>query len=129
MARIEGVNLPNKKKIKVGLTYIFGIGQSRALDILEKANIDKEKRVHKLNSKEIDKLKKIIEDYKTEGPLKREISANIKRLKDINSYRGSRHKKNLPVRGQQTQSNSRTVRGNKRDRSLATGKRSGPKAP
>ncbi len=128
MARIEGVNLPSDKKIKIGLTYIFGIGESRALEILDKTKIDKEARVKDLTSKQVDKLKKVIEEYKIEGSLKREVAANIKRLKDIKCYRGSRHKKNLPVRGQQTQSNSRTVRGNVRH-TLATGKRSGPKAP
>ena len=124
MARIEGVNLPSKKKIKAGLTYIFGIGQTRANEILEKANIDKEKRIEDLSAKEVDTIKKVVDDYKIEGSLKREVVANIKRLKDINCYRGSRHKRHLPARGQNTQTNSRTVRGNKRDKSLSTGKRS-----
>ncbi|HKL17247.1 MAG TPA: 30S ribosomal protein S13 [Patescibacteria group bacterium] len=128
MARIEGVNLPSKKRIEIGLTYIFGIGRSRSNKILEKAKIDKNKKVEELTSKETDKIKKIVEEYKTEGALKREVAANIKRLKDIKCYRGSRHKRNLPARGQQTQTNSRTVRGNAR-RTLATGKRSGPKTP
>lgn len=123
MARIVGVNLPTNKRIEIGLTYIFGIGNNLSNKILDNADIDKDKRVKDLTTQEVDKLKSIIErKYQTEGALKRIISGNIKRLKEIKCYRGSRHTKRLPARGQQTQTNSRTVRGNLR-RTLGSGKR------
>ncbi len=113
IARIVGINLPAKKRIEIGLTYIFGIGHSLSIEILEKANIDKNKLVENLNPEEVGKLKKIIEDnYRTGGDLRRDVISNIKRLKDIGCYKGTRHTKRLPVRGQRTKTNSRTVRGN-----------------
>lgn len=123
MARIVGVNLPPNKRIEIGLTYIFGIGKTRADKILEEAKIDKNKKIKDLTSKEIENIRKIIDSkYRTEGTLKRDIKANIKRLKEINSYRGLRHSKNLPVHGQRTKTNSRTRRGNVR-RPVGSGKR------
>lgn len=115
MARIVGVNLPPNKRIEIGLTYIFGIGKTRANKILKETKIDKNKKVKDLTSEEIENIRKIIDSqYRTEGTLKRDIKANIKRLKEINSYRGLRHSKNLPVHGQRTKTNSRTRRGNVR---------------
>ncbi len=113
MARIVGVNLPPHKRIEIGLTYIFGIGKSLSNKILKGLNIDINKRVKDLSVEEVDRLKTVIEsNYRTEGALKRDIASNIKRLKDIKSYRGTRHALHLPVRGQRTRTNSRTVRGN-----------------
>jgi len=113
IVRIVGINLPSKKRIEIGLTYIFGIGRNLSIEILEKANIDKNKLVENLSAEEVGKLKKIIEDnYRTGGELRRDVISNIKRLKDIGCYRGTRHTKRLPVRGQRTKTNSRTVRGN-----------------
>lgn len=113
--RITGVNIPDDKKIKVSLTYIFGIGQSLAKEILNKADVDQEKRAKELSSKEVSKAQKIIEeDYVIEGELRQRRKQNINRLKNIDSYRGKRHSKDLPVRGQRTKTNSRTVRGNVR---------------
>jgi small subunit ribosomal protein S13 len=113
MARISGVNLPNQKRLEIGLTYIFGIGRSLSNKIIRAAGLDPNMKCEKLEESQVNQLRKIIEsDYKTEGELKREILSNIKRLKEINSYRGIRHSKNLPSRGQRTKTNSRTVRGN-----------------
>jgi len=113
MARIASINLPPNKRIEIALTYIFGIGRSLANKILEKVNINPDKKVKELNEQEVDSLKQVIErEYKVEGELKREIGMNVKRLKDIGCYRGVRHAKHLPVRGQRTRTNSRTVRGN-----------------
>jgi len=115
IVRIVGINLPPKKRIVIGLTYIFGIGNSLAVEILDKVNINKDKLVETLSSEEMDKLKKIIEaHYRTGGELQRDVTSNIKRLKDIGCYRGTRHEKHLPSRGQRTKTNSRTVRGNTR---------------
>lgn len=115
MARIAGVDLPAEKPAFVGLTAIFGIGMSRARNILDEAGIDKIKRVKELTDEEIDKIRHIIEEnYKIEGELKSEIRQNIKELKDINCYRGIRHKKGLPVRGQRTRTNARTRKGPKK---------------
>ncbi|MDD2647163.1 MAG: 30S ribosomal protein S13 [Patescibacteria group bacterium] len=123
MARIAGINLPPQKKVKIGLTYIFGIGPTTVKKILNKTNVDGEKRVKDLSDKEIDSLKSHIENtYRVEGDLRRDVSANIKRLKEISSYRGSRHAKHLPVRGQRTKTNSRTVRGNVRH-TMGSGRR------
>lgn len=123
MARIAGVNLPPNKRVEIGLTYIFGIGRSLSNKILTQAKINPDKRVKDLTEKEIDLLKSIIEqNYKVEGELRREISSNIKRLKEIGCYRGIRHAKHLPVRGQRTRTNSRTVRGNVR-RTMGSGRR------
>jgi len=126
MPRILGVNIPDNKKLKISLTYVFGIGRSRAQDILERTKVDGEKRAKDLSSEELNKIKGDIEkNYKVEGELRQEINNSIKRLKNIECYRGIRHKKGLPVRGQRTQSNSRTVRGNVR-KTVMSGKRAAP---
>ena len=115
MARISGVYLPEEKRIDVGLTYIFGIGKNTARQILNQVGISQDKRVKNLTPSEAEKIQSFIEkNYKVEGALKRQYLDNIKRLKQINCYRGIRHIKNLPVRGQRTKTNSRTVRGNVR---------------
>ncbi len=122
--RIAGVNIPDNKRIVISLTYIYGIGRSRSLEILEKVGIDQNVRAHKLSAEDINKLRNEIEDnYILEGELKRQVMMNIKRLKEIFSYRGSRHSKGLPVRGQKTKTNTRTVRGNKRT-TMGSGRRS-----
>ncbi len=126
MPRISGVNIPKDKKIKVALTYIYGIGLSSSKEILKSAKIDKENRTKDLTSDEINRLQKIIEkDYSVEGELKREKINNIKRLKNIECWRGIRHKKGLPVRGQRTRTNSRTVRGNVR-KTVGSGRKEAP---
>lgn len=113
--RIAGVTIPNDKRVEIALTYLFGIGRAVSINILNEANIDSNKRVHELTEEEVNKLRQIIEkQHRIEGDLRREIGENIKRLKEISSYRGSRHAKNLPARGQRTKTNSRTNRGNKR---------------
>ena len=115
MARIAGVDLPKEKRIEIGLTYIYGIGRPTANVILEKAGINPDTRVKDLSEDEAGRIRKIIEaDYDVEGDLRREISLNIKRLMEIGSYRGIRHRKGLPVRGQKTKTNARTRKGPKR---------------
>ncbi len=115
MARIAGVVLPPQKRIEAALPYIYGIGLSRSRFILAKVGIDPNTRVKDLSDAEVEKLRKEIEgSYRVEGELRRDILSNIKRLKEIGSYRGSRHAKGLPVRGQHTKTNTRTVRGNVR---------------
>lgn len=115
MARIAGVTLPKEKRIEIALTYVFGIGKKISNNILVQTGIDPNTRTKDLSEEQVNNLREVIEkDYKVEGELKREILTNIKRLKEIGSYRGSRHAKNLPVRGQSTKTNSRTVRGNVR---------------
>ncbi len=112
MARIVGVDLPNKKRIDIGLTYIFGIGRSLAKKILEQAKVDKNKRVKDLTDKEIILLRDIIRnDYVIEGDLRKETTMNIKRLMEIGCYRGLRHRTGMPCRGQSTHSNARTKKG------------------
>ena len=112
MARISGVNIPTNKKINIALTYIFGIGPKRASNICIKASIDVSKRVNQLNDDEMTKIREIIESsYVVEGDLRREISMDIKRLTDLGCYRGLRHRKKLPVRGQRTHTNARTRKG------------------
>lgn len=112
MARIAGINIPSEKRVEIGLTYIFGIGRSKSNKILDEAKIDKDKRVKDLNEQEISKIRQIIEKReKIEGDLRKEVSMNIKRLMEIGSYRGLRHKRKLPVRGQNTQKNARTRKG------------------
>lgn len=114
--RVAGISIPREKKVFVSLTYLFGIGLTLSKKILAETGIDPEKRVKDLTQDEEDKIRMLVEKkYKTEGDLRREVSANIKRLKDIKSYRGIRHTKHLPSRGQRTKTNSRTVRGNKRN--------------
>jgi small subunit ribosomal protein S13 len=113
--RIASTNIPNEKKIGISLRYIFGVGPTLAKSILVQAGIDAEKRTKDLTEAEQDKIRAIVEKgHKTEGDLRREIMSNIKRLKDIKCYRGIRHMRHLPVRGQRTKTNSRTVRGNTR---------------
>jgi small subunit ribosomal protein S13 len=115
VARIAGVDLPKNKHSEIGLTYIYGIGRSAALEILEKAKIDPAKRVGDLNDDEVAAIRSIIQsDYKVEGALRSESQLNTKRLMDIGCYRGLRHRKGLPVRGQRTRTNSRTRKGKRK---------------
>lgn len=124
--RVAGVSIPKKKKIKVALTYVYGLGRSRAEEVLDAADVDKEKRTHELTQDEKTTIRQLIEkNYKVEGALRKEVNENIKRLKEIDSYRGERHEKDLPVRGQQTQTNSRTTRGNVRDTTAPSGGQKG----
>lgn len=109
--RIAGMNLPDEKRVDIGLTYLYGVGRKNALDILKKSEIDPAKRIKTLSEDEQKKLQDVLDTYKIEGDLRVEIQGNIKRLKEIGSYRGVRHSKNLPVRGQRTKSNARTKRG------------------
>jgi small subunit ribosomal protein S13 len=115
MARISGVDLPNDKRVEIGLTYIFGIGLSSSRKILQKTGINPDTRVKDLNNDEISKLREIIDrEYKVEGDLRRNVALDIKRLQEIGCYRGIRHRKGLPVRGQRTKTNARTRKGPKR---------------
>lgn len=115
MARIAGVQLPKEKKVEYGLCYLYGVGLTVAKKIVAQAGIDPAKRIKELSAEEENKLREIIEKgYKVEGDLRREVLMNIKRLKEIGAYRGTRHAKGLPARGQRTRTNSRTVRGNVR---------------
>lgn len=111
MARISGAILPANKRIEYGLTYVFGIGLPTSRIILDKAAIDFDKRVKDLTNEEIASIQKFVSDYNVEGDLRKEIMLNIKRLQEINSYRGSRHKKGLPARGQRSKTNARTRKG------------------
>ncbi len=112
MARIAGVDIPNNKRSEIGLTYIFGLGRKSVLDILKKASIDVGKKIGELTEEDIGKLRRVIEGgYTTEGDLRSQIGINIKRLVDIGCYRGLRHRKGLPVRGQRTKTNARTRKG------------------
>jgi small subunit ribosomal protein S13 len=115
MARISGVDLPRDKKVEIGLTYIYGIGRHAALEILQKAGIDVSLRIRDLSDADVNKIRGVIErDHKVEGALRTEIAMNIKRLMDIGSYRGIRHRRGLPVRGQRTHTNARTKKGPRR---------------
>jgi small subunit ribosomal protein S13 len=115
MARIAGVSLPSQKRIVIALQYIFGVGATRAQQVLAKAKVSEDVRVKDLTPDQENAIRTIVEkEYRTEGDLRRDNLSNIKRLKDIGSYRGTRHMKGLPARGQRTKSNSRTVRGNVR---------------
>ena len=115
MARIAGVDLPNEKRIEAGLTYIYGIGWTTSRKILEKTGINPDTRVKDLTEEEVGKIRKVIEsDYMVEGDLRRETSMNIKRLMEIGCYRGIRHRRGLPVRGQKTKTNARTRKGPKK---------------
>ena len=115
MARIAGVDLPKAKRIEIALTYIFGIGRTSAQKIADEAGIDRSKKTDDLTDQEITTIRNVLDaKYKIEGDLRREIAMNIKRLTDLNSYRGLRHKKGLPVRGQRTHTNSRTRKGPRR---------------
>lgn len=112
MARISGVDLPREKRVDIGLTYIYGIGRATAAEILRKAGVNGSTRVKDLSEEEIVKLREIIDrDYEVEGDLRKEVSMNIKRLVDIGTYRGLRHRRGLPVRGQRTKTNARTRKG------------------
>ncbi len=123
MARIAGVTLPKEKRVEVALTYIYGIGPTLSKKILKEAAVNPDIRTKDLSGEDINKLRDIIEkDLKVEGELRSLIFSNIKRLKEIGTYRGSRHTKNLPVRGQRTKTNSRTVRGNVR-RTVGSGRK------
>lgn len=115
MARIAGVDLPRRKRVEVGLTYIYGIGPSISERILQKLNIDPNTKTDDLSESDISSIRKVIDsEYKVEGELRTEVSMNIKRLMDLGSYRGLRHRKSLPVRGQRTSTNARTRKGPKR---------------
>jgi len=115
MARISGVDLPRDKKVEIGLTYIYGIGRHAAADIIQKAGIDAALRVRDLTDADVNKIRGVIErDHKVEGALRTEVAMNIKRLMDIGSYRGIRHRRGLPVRGQRTHTNARTKKGPRR---------------
>ncbi|MCK5507717.1 MAG: 30S ribosomal protein S13 [Deltaproteobacteria bacterium] len=125
MARIAGVDLPRKKRIEIALTYIYGIGRTISKNILAKLNIDSDTKSDDLSEAEINNIRKVIDsEYKVEGELRTEISMNIKRLMDLGAYRGLRHRKSLPVRGQRTSTNARTRKGPKRS---AVKKRGGEK--
>jgi len=122
--RIGGVDLPNQKRIEIALTYIYGIGRSSANDILDKSQVDADKKVHELTSDEVTRLRNLIEsDYVIEGELRQQEKRNIERLKEIGCYRGERHKQGLPVRGQRTRSNARTRKG---PRETVAGKKEAP---
>ena len=115
MARISGVDLPRDKKVEIGLTYIYGIGRVTARKILEATGVNAEQRIRDLNDADVNKLRQEIEKmYRVEGALRTEIAMNVKRLMDIGSYRGIRHRRNLPVRGQRTHTNARTKKGPRR---------------
>ncbi len=114
MARISGVDLPNDKRIEIALTYIYGIGSNLAKEIIAKAQINPDARVKELSNEDIGKIRTVIGDYKVEGALRTEVSMNIKRLMDIGCYRGIRHRRGLPVRGQRTHTNARTRSGRRR---------------
>ena len=115
MARIAGVDLPREKRVEIGLTYIYGIGRASANKILEAANVNPDTRVRELTDDEVKRLAEIIDkDYMVEGDLRREVALNIKRLQEIGCYRGIRHRKGLPVRGQKTKTNARTRKGPKK---------------
>lgn len=114
MARIAGVDLPNEKRADIGLTYIYGVGRSNVYPILEKAGVDASKRIKDLTEEEVNKLQKALEGLTVEGDLRRAEEQNIKRLEEITSYRGLRHRKGLPVRGQRTRSNARTKKGKRK---------------
>jgi small subunit ribosomal protein S13 len=130
MARIAGVDLPRDKKVVIGLSYIYGIGRKNAAEIVEKAGVDSALRVRDLTDADVNKLRGVIErDYKVEGALRTEVAMNIKRLMDIGTYRGTRHRKNLPVRGQRTHTNARTRKGPKRGVMVKKKPAAAPSAP
>lgn len=120
MARIAGVDIPREKRVVISLTYIYGIGLKTAQQVLKQANVSEDIRVKDLSNDELDRIREIIDGLKVEGDLRREISLNIKRLQEIGSYRGLRHRRGLPVRGQNTKNNARTRKGPKK---MVTGKK------
>ena len=111
MARIAGVDLPREKRVEIGLTYVYGIGRTSSNKILKEAGVNPDTRVKDLTDDEVNKIRKAMEDYKLEGDLRRDVALNIKRLTEIGCYRGIRHRKGLPVRGQRTKTNARTRKG------------------
>ncbi len=119
--RIAGITIPDNKRVEMGLTVLFGVGRARAHKILDEAGVDYGKKSKDLTTDEENAIRKAVEKFTIEGNLKREVSANIKRLKDIGAYKGTRHARRLPVRGQRTKTNSRTVRGNVR-RTMGSGR-------
>jgi len=119
--RILGITIPDNKRLEIGLTAIYGIGRSKAKDILDRANVDHGRTAKELSTDEENKIRDLVEENKIEGDLRREVSANIKRLKDIDSYRGKRHARRLPSRGQRTKTNARTLKGAKK--TMGTGRR------
>ncbi len=124
MARIAGIDLPKNKKAYIGLTYIYGIGEHTSKVILEKANVDPNKKISELNEQEVAEIRSIMtNEFKVEGALRSEVQQNIKRLMDIGSYRGLRHRRGLPARGQRTKTNSRTRKGKRR---TVAGKKKAP---
>ncbi|UUX32847.1 30S ribosomal protein S13 [Fundicoccus culcitae] len=114
MARIAGVDIPRDKRVVISLTYIYGIGKHTAQTILAEAEVSEDTRVQDLTNDELDRIRSIVDTYRVEGDLRREVSLNIKRLQEIGSYRGMRHRRNLPVRGQNTKNNARTRKGPKK---------------
>jgi small subunit ribosomal protein S13 len=115
VARIAGVNIPTQKRVEIGLTYIFGIGRTKAREICTKVGIPAERRVHQLTDDEVLRIRELVDrDYQVEGDLRREVAMNIKRLMDLGCYRGLRHRKGLPVHGQRTHTNARTRKGKAR---------------
>jgi len=123
MARIAGINLPQNKRVEIALTYLYGVGRALSNVVLSSAGVNPNTRVKDLTEQEVQRLREFIEkNYRVEGELRREVMLNIKRMKDIGCYRGVRHVKNLPTRGQRTKTNSRTVRGNVR-KTMMSGKR------
>ncbi|MDD4062209.1 MAG: 30S ribosomal protein S13 [Candidatus Pacebacteria bacterium] len=126
MPRIAGINIPESKRVEISLTYVFGIGPFLSKKILNQAGIDKDKKTSELTSEEVQKLKEIIEkEYKVEGDLRKDRMLNVKRLKEISCWRGLRHMKGLPVRGQRTKTNNRTVRGNVK-KTVGSGRKGAP---
>lgn len=124
MARIAGTMIPNEKRIEIALTYIYGIGLTTSKKILKQLEINPDTRVKNLTDDEVNRLRRMVEDaYRVEGELRRDVLSNIKRLKEINCYRGTRHAKHLPARGQRSKTNTRTVRGNVR-RTMGSGRKS-----
>lgn len=124
--RILGITIPSEKRLEIGLTAVYGIGRSRAKKILDEVKIAHGAKVDELTIEQENEIRKLVEGFKVEGNLKREVTSNIKRLKDIKSYRGMRHSRGLPARGQRTKSNSRTVRGNVR-KTMGSGRRKAEK--
>ncbi len=124
--RISGITIPEKKRLEISLTAVFGIGRPRAMAILRKLKIDEGKTAKDLTEEQENAIRKEIEAFKIEGDLKREVAQNVKRLKDIKAYRGVRHLRKMPVRGQRTKTNSRTVRGNVR-KTMGSGRRKAEK--
>lgn len=114
MARIAGIDIPRNKRVVISLTYIYGIGKSTAEKILKEANVSEDTRVQDLSNDELDRIRAVVNEIKVEGDLRREVSLDINRLKEIGSYRGVRHRRNLPVRGQNTKNNARTRKGPKK---------------